>query len=142
MTDPTVYLLDTNVISDMMRMPLGTAAQRALAIAATEQSSKVCTSVVVQGELLYGLHHRTNPRWAAQHARVMMSIEVLALEPDVARYYAHLRTTLELAGTPIGPNDTYIAAHALALGATLVTADAGFSRVPGLNVENWLSPEN
>ncbi|MFZ2392542.1 MAG: PIN domain-containing protein, partial [Rhodoferax sp.] len=43
-----------------------------------------------------------------------------------------------LSGTPIGPNDTLIAAHALALGATLVSRDAEFARVPGLQVENWL----
>jgi tRNA(fMet)-specific endonuclease VapC len=48
---------------------------------------------------------------------------------------------LELAGTPIGPNDTYIAAHALTIDATLVSADAEFLRVPGLRVENWLSTE-
>lgn len=52
-------------------------------------------------------------------------------------HYARLRTALEQAGSPIGPNDALIAAHALALGCTLVTADAEFDRVPGLRVENW-----
>ncbi len=136
--DPKLYLLDTNVISDLMRNPAGTAAQRALLIAANEQNSKVCTNVVVQCELLFGLRRRTNPRWSAQYSRVMASIDVLALESTVAPHYADLRTHLELSGTPIGPNDTLIAAHALALGATLVTSDAEFARVPGLQVENWL----
>ena len=65
---------------------------------------------------------------------------VLPLDDIVGTHYARLRTHLEQAGTPIGANDTLIAAHALALGATLVTADAEFQRVPGLRVENWLNP--
>ena len=140
MSDPKLYLLDTNVISDMMRNPAGMAAQRALSVAANEQNSKVCTSVVVQCELLSGLRRRTNTRWTTQYDCVMTSIDVLALESNVAMYSADLRTQLELSRTPIGPNDTCIAAHAIALGATLVSADAGFTRVPGLQVQNWLQP--
>ena len=139
MLEPKLYLLDTNVISDMMRNPVGTAAQHALLIAANEPSSKVCTSVVAQCELLFGLRRRTSPHWSTQYERVMASIDVLALESTVATHYAELRTHLELSGTPIGPNDTLIAAHALALGATLVSGDAEFARVPGLRVENWLT---
>jgi tRNA(fMet)-specific endonuclease VapC len=139
-SDPKLYLLDTNAISDMMRNPAGTAAQRALLIAANEPDSKVCTSVVVQCELLFGLRRRTNLRWSTQYERVMASIDVLALESAVATHYANLRTQLELSGTPIGPNDTLIASHALALGATLVTADAEFTRVPELQVDNWMLP--
>lgn len=138
MLEPKLYLLDTNVISDMMRNPAGNVAQRALLIAANEPNNKVCTSVVVECELLFGLRRRTNPRWSTQFNRVMASIDVLALESAVATHYADLRTHLELSGTPIGPNDTLIAAHALALGATLVSGDAEFTRVPGLQVENWL----
>jgi tRNA(fMet)-specific endonuclease VapC len=127
-----------------MRNPSGNVAQRALLIAANEPNSKVCTSVVVECELLFGLRRRTNPRWSAHYDRVMASIDVLALESTVATHYAELRTVLELSGTPIGPNDTLIAAHALALGATLVSGDAEFTRVPGLRVENWLleNPKN
>jgi tRNA(fMet)-specific endonuclease VapC len=133
-----LYLLDTNVISDMMRNPAGTVAQRVFLIAANESNSKVCTSVVVECELLFGLRRRTNPHWSTQFKRVMASIDVLALESTVATHYADLRARLELSGTPTGPNDTLIAAHALALGATLVSGDAEFARVPGLQVENWL----
>jgi tRNA(fMet)-specific endonuclease VapC len=58
---------------------------------------------------------------------------------DVVPYYVTIRTHLEKAGTPIGPNDFLIAAHALALDCTLVTdRETEFSRVPGLRVENWL----
>lgn len=64
----------------------------------------------------------------------------MPFDADVAVHYANLRTVLEEAGTPIGANDTLIAAHAMSLGATLVTADAEFTRVPDLKVENWLQP--
>ena len=70
----------------------------------------------------------------------MASIPVKPLDNDIVAHYASIRTQLERQRTPIGPNDTLIAAHALALGATLVTADAEFSRVPGLLIENWLQP--
>jgi tRNA(fMet)-specific endonuclease VapC len=60
--------------------------------------------------------------------------------PDTTEHYQRIRLHLEQLGTPIGPNDTLIAAHALALGATLVSADAEFTRVPGLAFENWLRP--
>jgi tRNA(fMet)-specific endonuclease VapC len=70
----------------------------------------------------------------------MQNLVVLPLDEVVGPQYAKLRAHLEQAGTPIGANDTLIAAHALSLGATLVTADAEFVRVPGLQVENWLQP--
>jgi len=63
------------------------------------------------------------------------------LTSTVVPSYASLRSTLEAAGTPIGANDLLIAAHALALQATLVSADADFLRVPGLQLENWLAVE-
>ena len=68
------------------------------------------------------------------------TIEVLPLDPTVSAHYAQLRTHLEQCDTPIGPNDTFIAAHALALDCTLVTDnETEFRRVPGLRVENWLT---
>ena len=68
----------------------------------------------------------------------MTSMPVLPLDDAVPAHYATIRAHLERQGTPIGPNDTLIAAHALALDATLVSANAEFARVPGLRVENWL----
>jgi tRNA(fMet)-specific endonuclease VapC len=64
---------------------------------------------------------------------------VLPLEPPVDLIYADIRSRLQEAGTPIGPNDLWIAAHAVALDFTLITANLGeFSRVPGLRVESWV----
>ena len=140
MPDSRLYLLDTNILSDMMRNPLGMAAQKSRAILAKGNTDSVCTSVIVQCELLFGLRRRTHPRWQTHYELLVASVTVMPFEPDVAAHYAKLRTELEEAGTPIGPADTFIAAHALALGATLVSADAEFMRVPGLKVENWLSP--
>ena len=71
------------------------------------------------------------------NSRAQKVRKVLPLDADGVPAYARLRTLLERAGTPIGPNDMLIAAHALALGCTLVTANAEFDRVPGLRVENW-----
>ena len=117
MTQATLYLLDTNIISDMMRNPTGLAAQRVLNSSAQGSDAQVCTSIIVQCELLFGLRKRSSPRWLAQYQRVVAPINVLPLESAAADHYAQLRTYLEQQGTPIGPNDTYIAAHALALGA-------------------------
>jgi tRNA(fMet)-specific endonuclease VapC len=70
---------------------------------------------------------------------MLQFVRPLDMEASLVQPYAMLRTQLAAAGTPIGPNDTLIAAHALALDCTLVTNnDAEFSRVPGLRVENWL----
>lgn len=138
MTDSQLYLLDTNILSDMMRNPSGLAAQQFRATLSRRGTDGIITSVIVQCELLFGLRRRTHPRWQTHYALLMQSVTVMPLETDVTAHYAKLRTELEQAGNPIGSNDTLIAAHALALGATLVTADTEFSRVPGLNVENWL----
>ena len=139
-TQPT-YLLDTNILSDMMRSPSGTAALRFEALVQTTPDVLLCTSVVVQCELLFGLRRRTHSRWQTHYDRVLESVELLPLNSNIAPVYANLRSLLESAGTPIGPNDTFIAAQALALDATLVSADTEFLRVPGLRVENWLEPE-
>ena len=140
MTGTHTYLLDTNVISHVMRNPTGLVAQRIFGRAKHEGNSGVCTSLVVQCELLFGLHKLPNPKWERQYHRAIASITVEPLGQEVVAHYATVRAYLEAQGQPIGPNDTLIAAHALALGATLVTADAEFTRVPGLQVENWLQP--
>nr|WP_315491751.1 type II toxin-antitoxin system VapC family toxin [uncultured Rhodoferax sp.] len=138
MATPATYLLDTNIISRIMKDGQGQDAQRYRARLLREPDCIVVTSVVVQCELLFGLKRRASTRLQSAYERQMEQLPVLPLEDSVGFHYATLRHQLERAGTPIGANDTLIAAHALALGATLVTADAEFSRVPGLKVENWL----
>lgn len=134
-----LYLLDTNIVSELMRKPSGQAMQRVRALLAAGDGSQICTSVLVRCELLFGLQRVSSPRWQARFSEAMSMLSVLPLDDAVCEPYAQVRSALERAGTPIGPNDTLIAAHALALGATLVSADAEFQRVKGLKIENWLS---
>jgi tRNA(fMet)-specific endonuclease VapC len=136
----SILFLDTNIISDMMRDLQGAAATRAKLASIERGDDTLYTSTVVQCELEYGIARKSSPRLLAAYKAVMDTIEVLPLDPTVSAHYAQLRTHLEQCGTPIRPNDTFIAAHALALGATLITADTEFTRVPGLKVENWLQP--
>lgn len=139
----TCLLLDTDIICDMLRNLQGPAAKRAIAVGATESGGRLglYTSVIVQCELEFGLARQPNPRLQIAYDAVMQTIDVLPLTKDIVSRYANLRKQLEASGKAIGANDLLIAAHALALDATLVSADAEFLRVPGLRVENWLSNE-
>ena len=129
------YLLDTNIISDLMRNRMGRCAAR-LAEAGSEN---VCTSIVVACELRYGVAKKRSVELSRRLQEVLGAIDVLALEPPAGMAYAQQRAKLEAQGTPIGSNDLLIAAHALAVGATLVTDnDKEFARIAGLQVENWL----
>jgi len=139
MTEPTLYLLDTNIISDMMRNPQGRAnLQLEVRIAQSKSPLRVCTSVVVDCEVRYGLRRKSSSKLNRAYTHLLQVVEVLPLDALVTPHYASLRARLEQAGKSIGANDSLIAAHALALGATLITADAEFSRVPDLALENWL----
>jgi tRNA(fMet)-specific endonuclease VapC len=139
MTEPTLYLLDTNIISDMMRNPQGRAnLQLEVRIAQSKSPLRVCTSVVVDCEVRYGLRRKSSSKLDRAYTNLLQVVEVLPLDALVTPHYASLRARLEQAGKSIGANDSLIAAHALALSATLITADAEFSRVPDLALENWL----
>jgi len=140
MTTGVTFLLDTNIISALMKDRTGADTARVRAWAQRTPDGTLVTSVVVQYELLFGLVRHGSPRLHAAFDIQMQNLVVLPLDEVVGPHYAKLRAQLEQAGTPIGANDTLIAAHALALDATLVTADAEFLRVPGLKVENWLIP--
>ena len=129
------FLLDTNILSDLVRNPQGAVTNHIL----KEGESSVCTSIVVATELRFGAEKRGPQRLTTQLETILSAIEILPMEEPTDRQYARLRYHLEKAGTPIGPNDMLIAAHALALGLTLVTANQNeFHRVPGLAVGNWL----
>ena len=134
-----LYLLDTNIVSHMMVNAEGKAALHAMKLIAQDPSVRMCTSVVVHGELAFGLAKRPSSRLQKALDFQLESLLVLPLDAQVVPHYARLRASLETNGTPIGPNDALIAAHALALDAILVSADAEFERVPGLKVENWLA---
>jgi len=130
------YLLDTNVLSDLVRNPSGRAAQRIAVVG----EATVCTSIVVACELRYGAARSGSSRLSARVAGLLQSFEILPLDRDADRHYADIRMHLERTGKPIGPNDLLIAAHALALDLILVTHNVDeFARVPRLALENWLA---
>lgn len=129
------YLLDTNILSDLVRHPQGIVAKKI----ALEGEKSICTSIVVAGELRFGAIKRGSERLTGQLEAILSAIEILPLEEPADRHYGELRTYLEKRGAMIGPNDMLIAAHALALDYVVITANVReFSRVPGLRVENWL----
>jgi len=130
-----VYLLDTNIVSDLVRAPQGRAASRVRMVG----DSAVCTSIVVAAELRYGAAKEGSARLTAQLEAVLQALPVLAFESHADATYSRLRAELEKVGQPIGGNDLLIAAHAVTLGHTLVTDnERELVRVTGLKCENWL----
>lgn len=130
------FLLDTNILSDLLRHPRGPAAKRIAEVG----DARVCTSIIVAAELRYGGAKSGSMRLAAAIEALLGEIDVLPFDAPADIAYGAIRAALEIAGTPIGGNDLLIAAHAHAIGATVVTANtAEFERVHGLTVENWLA---
>lgn len=128
------YLLDTNILSDLVRHPQGPIAER-IEIAGED---RVCTSLIVAAELRYGAAKRGSERLTVQLETILGALDVLSLEPPVDAIYGDLRAQLERRGTLIGPNDLLIAAQVLSLDCILVTDnEREFSRVDGLTLENW-----
>jgi tRNA(fMet)-specific endonuclease VapC len=129
------YLLDTNIVSDVVRNPQGRVTQRIRRVG----EAQVCTSIIVAAELRYGSAKKGSPRLAAQLAAVLSALEVLPLEAPADLTYGLLRARLEQSGKLIGANELLIAAQVLALGHVLVTDnEREFDRVEGLRHENWL----
>ncbi len=132
----TRYMLDTNVISDLIKNPQGKAARR---IARVGEDS-ICTSIIVAAELRYGCAKSGSKRLLKAVEGLLAEIDVLPMDVPTDAEYGGIRAELEAAGKPIGGNDLLIAAHAYATGATVVTANAAeFKRIRGLKVENWLA---
>ena len=128
------YLLDTNAVSQLVSRPDGELAQR---IAALKPGS-AAISVIVAAELYYGIHRRGSARLTQRLEAVLSAIDVLPLEEPADQHYGAIRNDLERIGQPISHNDLFIAAHARALGVTLVTNNVReFARVPDLAVEDW-----
>lgn len=127
-------MLDTNVVSELIRNPTGLAAQRARAA-----GSAICISVIVAAELRYGCAKKGSPRLLRRVEEFLKEVPVLPFDVPADSAYGDMRAELEAVGRPIGSNELLIAAHAKTLGATVVTANVGeFRRILGLNVENWL----
>jgi len=129
-------MLDTNIISDLVRNPQGAVFEKIAEIG----GDAVCISIITAAELRYGCAKRGSAKLLQQVEAILNALEILPLDVPTDTEYGRIRAELEAAGKPIGPNDLLIAAHAYALGAVLVTANlAEFSRVRGIKVENWLA---
>lgn len=129
------YLLDTNIISELVKDPQGIVAQKVKDIG----DNRVCTSIIVTSEIRFGVGKRNSKKLSKQVEAILSAIEILPYQSPADTHYATVRNHLEKAGTPIGPNDLLIAAHALSLGLTLVSAnEREFLRVPKLDIENWI----
>ena len=130
------WLLDTNIASQFLkRLPSPHVLERV----AREPRKEVAISIVTAMELRFGAAHAPdNLRLRQGVERVLGSLPVLPLPDNIDRVYAEVRADLERRGKPIGPLDTIIAAHALAIGATLVSSNLReFRRVTGLACEDW-----
>jgi tRNA(fMet)-specific endonuclease VapC len=129
------YLLDTNIVSDLVRNPQGRAAEHISRVG----EAQVCTSIIVAAELRYGATKKGSPRLARQLEAVLSALDVLPFTAPADTVYGEIRARLEQTGRPIGGNDLLIAAQTMALGYTIVTDnEAEFPRIDGLLSENWL----
>lgn len=135
MSASLTYLLDTNILSDLVRNPQGVVAAQITKVG----EDTVCTSIIVAAELRYGAIKSNSVQLVERIDLILSALEILPLETPADHQYASLRHHLTCQGSPIGPNDLLIAAHALANDLTVITANVReFSRVPGLKIENWL----
>lgn len=131
----TGYLLDTNILSDLIREPQGRVADKIAQVG----EDAVATSVIVAAELRFGARKKGSPRLSARVDAILGSLTILPLQPPADAIYGRVRAALEQSGSPIGGNDMLIAAHAMAVARTLVTANVReFERVTELQVVNWL----
>lgn len=134
----TRYLLDTNILSDLLKNPQGRVARKIVSLPARERDS-LATSIIVAAELRYGVARSGSASLAHRVDQLLDAIDVLPLEPQADQHYGRIRSELEKSGTPIGANDLLIAAQALAIEAVLITDNVReFRRVTGLPIENWL----
>ncbi|MGU3336632.1 type II toxin-antitoxin system VapC family toxin [Methylobacterium mesophilicum] len=131
------YLLDTNILSALIRAPRGAVGEQVRRIG----EAGIYTSVVVAAELRYGATRKGSERLTRQVEAVLQAFSIESWRLPYDAIYADLRLGLERAGTPIGANDLLIATQALADGSVLVTDNTReFARIGGLTIENWLRP--
>ena len=133
---PVRYLLDTNIASYAIKGNFPEVRKRLLEV----PMSEVGISVITEAELRFGAGRKTSTRLRLTVEEFLLRVEILAWDSQAARHYAELRTVLEDAGAPMGNLDMMIAAHALAVGAMLVTHDRVFRRVKELKIEDWTKP--
>ena len=129
------YMLDTNICIYIIKNK----PKKVIMELKRHKPSEICVSAITYAELTHGVEKSM----AVEKNRLALAllfsnIEVLDFDIKAAIHYGKIRAYLEKQGTPIGPLDMMIAAHAMSLGYTVVTNNIKeFERVPDLKLENW-----
>ncbi len=127
------YMLDTNTVSHLIKEHPSVVRR----VVAAPMAS-LCMSAITKGELFFGLAKRPDARRLHLAVRELLRrVDVLPWDSAVAEHYGVVRASLEREGKILAPLDLLIAAHALSIGAVLVTNDRAFGQVADLLVENW-----
>ena len=131
------FMLDTDSCIALIKRKPGSILRRLTALAPGEAG----ISAITLAELRYGVAKSAQREKNGQALdEFLLPLEVADFDEPAAEIYGTVRAALEKAGTPVGPLDTQIGAHALSLGAALVTHNTReFRRVPGLTVVDWLA---
>ena len=131
------YLLDTNIASYVIKGNIPAVRRRIVQV----PMAQLAISAVTEGELRYGAARRPGaPRLRTIVDEFLLRMTILPWDSEAAQHYGQVRAALQREGLPMGNLDMMIAAHALALGAVLVTNDQAFTRIKELNLEDWTKP--
>jgi tRNA(fMet)-specific endonuclease VapC len=131
---PPRYLLDTNTVSYAIKGNVPSVRERLQ----KAPVSDVAVSVITEAELRFGVaRYPEATRLKVIVEEFLSFVDIRPWDSDAARQYATVRAIVERAGRPMGNLDIMIAAHAMALGAVLVSGDRVFRRVKGLKIEDW-----
>ena len=132
MSSAPPYMLDTNAASTLIRGQISQELQNLL------MEHGACVSVITEAELRFGVRRRPEAtRLAKAVEAFLQDTPVLPWTSATAHTYAELRTRMEIQGIGLSAMDLLIAAHALAAGCALLSADRAFTQVPGLRVIDW-----
>jgi tRNA(fMet)-specific endonuclease VapC len=128
------YLLDTNIASCVIKGNIPAVRRRIVRV----PMAQLAISTVTEGELRYGLARRPDAtRLQTIVEEFLVRVVIVPWDSEAAQHYGKIRTALEREGRPMGSLDMMIGAHALSLGAVLVTNDRAFKRIKNLSVEDW-----
>jgi tRNA(fMet)-specific endonuclease VapC len=131
------YLLDTNIASYAIKGNIPAVRRRMVQV----PMAQLAISAVTEGELRYGAARRSDAaRLRTIVDEFLLRMTILPWDSEAAQRYGQVRAALEREGQPMGNLDTMIGAHALALGAVLVTNDQAFTRIKELTIEDWTKP--
>jgi tRNA(fMet)-specific endonuclease VapC len=131
------YLLDTNIASYVIKGNIPSVRRRIVQV----PMAQLAISAVTEGALRYGAARRPDAaRLRTVVDEFLLRMTILPWDSEAAQHYGQIRAALEREGQAMGNLDTMIAAHALAMGAVLVTNDRAFTRINKLKVEDWTKP--